>query len=234
METPPRIWLRTICLKNGLSLNENQLGLLEQYVGRLLDWNRKINLISRQDEDSVWQNHILHSLAPLFFLTLRSPSVVMDLGTGGGLPGIPWKVVLPESQFLLVDATRKKVSAVEQMVGALGLHGIDVRWGRAEELAKDGNLLSHFDYIVARAVAPLKDLISWSRPFLKIATTRERPGDNTPLSPSLITLKGGDLEEEIAEARRRGQAFSFKVFDLVFPGSEELSLTGKKVIVVQF
>lgn len=234
METPG-IWLRTICRKNGLPVSDDQIALLQDYVARLLDWNRKVNLISRQDEELVWQNHILHSVSLLFKLKLRRPSIIMDLGTGGGLPGIPLKILLPDVDFLLIDSTRKKVIAVQEMLRGLGLPGIEALWGRAEDLVKQENLLSHFDYIVARAVAPLTMLASWSKPFLRPALTAEqRESDGRLSPPALIALKGGDLEEEVAETNRGEKIGSIKVMDLVFPGSEEISSTGKKIVVVKF
>lgn len=235
METPG-IWLRTLSRKNGLKLSDDQIDLLGRYVDQLLGWNQKVNLISRQDEESVWQNHILHSLSLLFKLNLTEHPIIMDLGTGGGLPGIPLKIVFPRAEFLLVDSTKKKIAAVEDMLKSLNLKGISAIWGRAEELVKQRNLLAHFDYIVARAVAPLSDLISWSRPFLRSsAPPLSHPGGRAVVSPpALIALKGGDLEEEINRARRVGKVSSIEVVDLVFPGSEEISSTGKKIVVVTF
>jgi 16S rRNA (guanine527-N7)-methyltransferase len=161
----------------------------------------------------------------------------MDLGSGGGLPGLPLKIVLPNSEFLLVDSTRKKVGAVEEMVRNLGLKDITTMWGRAEDLAKDGNLQSHFNYIVARAVAPLKDLISWSIPFLRPPKTSGPSaidGKRQIQSPALIALKGGDLEQEIGKARRAGNSKNIEVVELLFPGSEEISSGGKQIVIATF
>jgi 16S rRNA (guanine527-N7)-methyltransferase len=217
-------------------LSDDQIGLLERYAEQLLAWNQKVNLISRQDEESIWQNHILHSLSLLFKITLRQRPTIMDLGTGGGLPGIPLKIVLPDAEFLLVDSTKKKIAAVQDMVRTLGLQGISAVWGRAEELVKEQNLLSHFNYIVARAVAPLNDLIGWCRPFLRPSAFSELhpAGEILVRPPALIALKGGNLEEEIGKARRTGKISAIDVVDLVFPGSEEISSTGKKIVVVNF
>lgn len=218
-------------------LSDSQVGLLVNYVDRLLGWNKKVNLISRQDEELVWQNHILHSISPLFKLTLEPTARIMDLGTGGGLPGIPLKILLPETEFLLVDSTRKKIAVVEDIIKDLGLRGISTVWGRVEELAKEKNLLSHFDYIVARAVAPLNELVSWSTPFFRpwsSARVRAIGNSRVVLAPALIALKGGDLEQEIRQAERGNRISSIEIVDLVFPGSEEISSTGKKIVVVSF
>jgi 16S rRNA (guanine527-N7)-methyltransferase len=218
-------------------INDDQVGLLARYVDQLLDWNRKVNLISRQDEELVWQNHILHSISLLFKITLKQHPVVMDLGTGGGLPGLPLKIVLPDAEFLLVDSTKKKVAAVEDMLRNLDLKGITAVWGRAEELAREQTLQYHFDYIVARAVAPLNDLIDWSLQFLRPSTSSriQTVGEVRRVQPpALIALKGGDLEQEIERAHRTGKTSSIEVVDLVFPGSEEISLSGKKIVIVTF
>ena len=231
----PGIWLRTICRKNGLIVGDEQIELFERYVKELLGWNRKINLISRQDEELVWQNHILHSVSPLFKLKLQEPATVMDLGTGGGLPGIPLKILLPDSEILLVDATRKKIMAVQEILVKLNLPGIRAIWGRAEDLANDQNLLSHFDYIVARGVATLDKLISWCGPFLRPSTAHQDLADNLRIiPPALIAFKGGILDDEIREATLSRRLRSTEVLDLVFPGSEEMSTGGKKIVVASF
>jgi 16S rRNA (guanine527-N7)-methyltransferase len=231
----PGIWLRTICRKNGLVVSDDQTKLMERYVDQLLGWNKKVNLISRQDEELVWQNHILHSISPLFKLKLKDSPTILDLGTGGGLPGIPLKILLPNSEIILIDATRKKIIAVDDMLAKLELQGIRALWGRAEELAREQSLVSHFDYIITRAVAPLNDLITWSKPFLRLSTTVLRTAENVyPPFPALIALKGGDLEEEIGKASRGEKIHSIEVVDLVFPGSEEMSSSGKKIVVVRF
>jgi 16S rRNA (guanine527-N7)-methyltransferase len=161
----------------------------------------------------------------------------MDLGTGGGLPGLPLKIILPDAEFLLVDSTKKKVAAVEDMLRNLDLKGINAVWGRAEELAREQTLQTHFDYIVTRAVAPLSDLIDWSLPFFRTSTSSSQQtvgGVRRIEPPALIALKGGDLDQEIERAHRAGKSNSIEVIDLVFPGSEEIPLNGKKIVIVTF
>lgn len=233
----PSIWFRNICRKNHLLVDDGQMELLERYVARLLDWNRKINLISRKDEENVWQSHILHSISPLFRIRLTPNPVILDLGTGGGMPGVPLKIMLPESQFLLVDATQKKIAAVQDILVSLGIGGIEALWGRAEDVVNRKDLQSHFEYIVARAVAPLKDLVRWSLPFLRTNIRNAPPeaGELRHLAPpALIALKGGELSDEIAMANRLNGVESIDVENLVFDGSEELTATDKKVVIVKF
>jgi 16S rRNA (guanine527-N7)-methyltransferase len=229
----PTIWLRNICQKNGVALDDEQAMLLERFVSLLLEWNQKINLISRRDVDGVWENHILHSISPLFKLTLQGKSRILDLGTGGGLPGIPMKIMAPSLRMTLVDSTQKKVMAVQDMIDKLGLKETDALWGRAEELSKQKALSSQFDYIVSRAVAPLEELVQWCAPFLR--RLPGRPEDQEQGSPPLlIAFKGGDLERELIRARRRKEVRSIETLDLVFKGSEELSSIDKKLVLVGF
>jgi 16S rRNA (guanine527-N7)-methyltransferase len=231
----PGIWFRTICKRNGLIPTDRQIQLLEQYAALLIEWNKKINLISRREEDRVWQNHILHSVSPLFKLKLVDRPRIMDLGCGGGLPGIPLKIFLPDSEFVLLDSTRKKIMTVQDIIMTLGIDGISAVWGRAEEVASQNNLVSHFDYIVARAVAPLNDLIKWSIPFLRRVNLDKIAQPAAPLRvvpPALIALKGGDLENELSKAKRAHAIRSVEVVNLVFPGSEEMSAPDKRVVIV--
>ncbi len=233
----PELWFQTICRKNGLAPTDSQVRLLERYVTLLLDWNRKINLVSRKNEDQVWQSHILHSASLLFKIRLAANPTILDIGTGGGMPGIPLKILLPDSRVVLLDSTRKKIAAVEDIIHNLGLERIEAVWGRAEELSSHANLISHFDYIVARAVAPLADLVKWSEPFLRRHRNSEGDRSTDPAfvpPPALLALKGGELEDEVSRASRLRKQQSVDVVDLVFPSSEELSATDKKLVIVRF
>jgi 16S rRNA (guanine527-N7)-methyltransferase len=234
-ENPP-IWFHTICRKNGILIDDEQGQQISRYVSLLLEWNKKINLISRKDEENVWSSHILHSVSILFAVRFVDNPAILDLGSGGGLPGIPLKILLPRSTFRLIDSTQKKITAVQDMVNRLGLRGIETSWGRADELSKQSNLSSHFDYIVARAVAPLDDLVCWSTSFLRDVGRERSAVTASPvlLPPALVALKGGDIQAEIVKTERMKEVRSVNVTDLVFVGSEELPSTDKKVVVVKF
>ncbi|MEX1055188.1 MAG: RsmG family class I SAM-dependent methyltransferase [Rhodothermales bacterium] len=164
--------------------------LLKAFASLLLEHNRGVNLISRADEEQVFDHHILHSLT-LSFKRFPSGSTVVDWGTGGGLPAIPLAIVFPECQFIAVDATRKKVNAVRAIGRALRLDNLDTWHGRAEQFS--GKL----DYSISRATAPLSDLWSWH----KRAATPGADEDGC-WAHGLLCLKGGDLTEEISRARR--------------------------------
>ncbi len=230
---------RRIVRTNGLTVTEEQFAHLERYVGFLLDWNGKINLISRRDQENVWFAHILHSVSPWFFVELAPGLRVLDLGTGGGLPGIPLAILRPDLRLTLLDSIRKKVDAVRQMVSALGLANVDVVAGRAEEISREAGHRHSYDVVVARAVARLSDLTKWSRPFLKEERgLRMVPSGNVQVGVErtridgscLLTLKGGDLEAEVREAVVRGARV--QVVPLVFPGCEQIGLEEKKLLIV--
>jgi 16S rRNA (guanine527-N7)-methyltransferase len=154
------------------------------------DWNTKINVISRKDIDSLYTKHILHSLAIAAAFPIKPGSDTIDIGTGGGFPGIPLAIFFPEARFHLVDSIGKKIKVVEAVSQTIGLTNISTRHGRAEEI-KDRK----FDLAVSRAVAPLKELWTWARPLVR------KPAPGAP--SGLICLKGGDLAAEISDSGTR-------------------------------
>lgn len=221
----------------GISLGPEKLGTLEEYVGILLEWNRKVNLISRKDEENVWGRHILHSLSLLSIVDVPPGVRVLDLGSGGGLPGIPLAVALTDVRVTLLDSIRKKCVALQDIVARLSLSNVEVVNGRAEEMSSDGRLAGKFDVVVARAVGPLTDLVKWSRPFLRrggnaagaVGDKGERRHALRP--PALIAFKGGDLEEELEAARIKTGVEALQVLPLpvMEPGGE--GLEEKKLVI---
>lgn len=155
------------------------------------EWNIKINVISRKDMDSFYQHHVLHSLAIAASFEFTKDMEVMDLGCGGGFPGVPLAIFFPQTKFHLVDSINKKLKVVQEVADAIELKNITVQHSRAEEIKG-----RKFDAVVSRAVAPLKDLWGWSRPLL-----RKNPSITQSTAPNgLICLKGGDLAQEIFES----------------------------------
>jgi 16S rRNA (guanine527-N7)-methyltransferase len=149
------------------------------------EWNDEINVISRKDIDNLYQHHVLHSLAIAKFITFRNGTKVMDLGTGGGFPGVPLAILFPECRFHLVDSIGKKLKVIEAAKEAVGLKNIFTFHSRAEDMEY------RYDFVVSRAVAPLKELMRWS-------TTKFLPKHLNEKRNGLICLKGGDLTAEKA------------------------------------
>ncbi|MBZ4187766.1 16S rRNA (guanine(527)-N(7))-methyltransferase RsmG [Niabella beijingensis] len=168
--------------------------------GLYKEWNEKINVVSRKDIDSLYEKHVLHSLSIAAIFRFRPGTQIVDLGSGGGFPGIPLAIFFPEVEFLLVDSIGKKLKVVDGVAEAIGLKNVQTRHCRIEDI-KD----KKFDFVVSRAVAPLKDLWQWSRPLIRkdhtLHTTRLiEQGEH---APGLICLKGGDLAQEIFDSGTR-------------------------------
>jgi len=153
------------------------------------DWNSKINVISRKDMDSLYEKHVLHSLSIAAAFEFVDGTSVVDLGTGGGFPGIPLAIFFPNVKFHLIDSIGKKIKVVDAVAEAIGLKNVTTRHSRIEDI-KD----KRFDFVVSRAVAPLKDLWRWSKPLLKKTALEGNQ------HPGLVCLKGGDLAAEISES----------------------------------
>lgn len=156
------------------------------------DWNEKINVISRKDMDNFYEHHVLHSLTIATQFEFTKGMQVMDLGCGGGFPGIPLAIFFPDTQFHMVDSINKKLKVVAEIANAIGLPNVTTQHTRAEDIKN-----RKFDTVISRAVAPLKDLWYWSRPLLQKNKNTEY-GVNAP--NGLICLKGGDLANEISES----------------------------------
>jgi len=155
------------------------------------EWNEKINVISRKDMDNFYLHHVLHSLTIATTFSFAPGSKIMDLGCGGGFPGIPLAIFFPEAHFHLVDSINKKLKVVQEIADTIGLQNLTVEHTRAEDIKN-----RKFDVVVSRAVAPLKDLWRWSKPLLQKTTLASH--ENMP--NGLICLKGGDLSNEIQES----------------------------------
>lgn len=157
------------------------------------EWNEKINVISRKDIDALYEKHVLHSLGIAAVFDFEPDTEILDLGTGGGFPGVPLAIFFPQVKFHLVDSVGKKLKVIAAISETIGLHNITIQHTRVEEIRN-----RKFDFVVSRAVAPLKDLWNWSRPLL---VSKPRKEDSN--LPGLICLKGGDLAKEIQESGKR-------------------------------
>lgn len=200
-----------LILKYFPSLTQRQQEQFEALGALYQDWNAKINVISRKDIDNLYPHHILHSLGIAQMLGFKAGSKIMDLGTGGGFPGIPLAIMFPEVKFLLVDSVRKKTTVCQAVAEAIGLENVEVRWCRAEEVKE------RFDFVVSRAVMPLADLVRIIRKNIAQQQRNAMPN-------GLICLKGGELDNEIGNLR--GQSIVTPLSDYF---EEEYFLT-KRVV----
>ena len=190
-----------IILKYFSDFTKEQLQQFKSLEELYRDWNSKINVISRKDIDSLYEKHVLHSLSIAAVFDFEDESRVIDIGTGGGFPGIPLAIFFPKVRFHLVDSIAKKLKVVEAIVNEIGLKNVEVQQARAEEIKK-----GEFDFVVSRAVAPLKELWKWSKPLLKSSELSRLQTPDSELATQnsgLICLKGGDLTEEIRESKTR-------------------------------
>lgn len=231
-------WFKTICRKNNFDVSDVQMELMERYSSALLSWNKKINLISRRDEENIWTKHIVGSISFLFRFRLEPKCSVLDLGTGGGLPGIPLTILEPSLRLTLLDSIQKKINVVHDILSTLNLPNVTALCSRAEELSKRKEYLSSFDYIIARAVAPIKEIIKWSKPLLKRMKQLPKDLQNeiglNRLIPSgaILLLKGGVLETEIEEAKIKQKPRSLHPHPLSVDGIDPMELSDKKLIIV--
>jgi len=180
------------------------------------DWNQKINVISRKDIDNLYVRHVLHSLAIPPVVRFRTGADILDLGTGGGFPGIPLAILYPEVNFTLIDGTRKKIHVVQEVVDAIGLTNVTARQIRAEELK------AKFDFVVTRAVARLDKLIVWSQRLLKNTEKHAIPN-------GILALKGGDVEAEAKDIPKGNDVEIYPINDFF----KEEEFKEKYVIYVQ-
>ncbi len=149
------------------------------------EWNAQINVISRKDVDSLYERHILHSLSIAKFISFKNGTKLMDLGCGGGFPGIPLAILFPEVSFTMIDSIGKKIKVVQEITNAIGLQNVQAHHMRAEKVEDT------FDFVITRAVAPMMDLVKWTRK--KFSKTNKHEIEN-----GVIALKGGDLSAELA------------------------------------
>jgi len=177
-------------------------------------WNEQINVISRKDTDNFYERHVLHSLAIAKVMPFVSGSKILDIGTGGGFPGIPLAILFPECEFLLVDSIGKKIKVVNEVANAIGLKNVRAVHERAEKIN------GQFDFIVSRAVTAMPDFLKWTKnKFLK--------GNKNEFPNGILYLKGGDLTEEMAPVKH-----TYKFYDIKDFYTEDFFET-KKVVYVK-
>lgn len=203
-----------IVVKYFPNLTEEQLKQFGQLENLYQDWNQKINVVSRKDIDELYLRHVVHSLGIAKFQQFLPGSKVLDVGTGGGFPGIPLAILFPETHFTLVDSIGKKIKVVEEVVAGLEISNVTPINSRVEEIK------GQFDFIVSRAVAAMPTFTHWVKGKIKKESVHERRN-------GILYLKGGDLSEELKDYR------NVEIFDLPDYFDEEFYETKKVVYLPQ-
>lgn len=189
-----------IILKHFPDLTKKQIAQFSQLAELYAYWNERINVVSRKDIENLYEKHVLHSLAIAKVHHFKPESAILDVGTGGGFPGIPLAILFPECKFHLVDSIGKKIKVVQEVAKAIGLENVKAEQIRAEEIKGD------YDFIVSRAVSKLAVFYPWIR-------RKIRPGRQFRFKNGLLYLKGGDLKAEIKESGlKRVKSFGISGF----------------------
>lgn len=196
-------------------LTATQQSQFDQLEALYKEWNSKINVISRKDIDELYLKHVLHSLGIAKVISFKPGTKILDVGTGGGFPGIPLAILFPETDFHLVDSIGKKIKVVEAVSQSIGLKNLTSAHTRAEQI-KD-----QYDFVVSRAVTRLKPFYQWVKGKFKKESFNDLPN-------GILYLKGGDLDEELKETKKR-----YKVYELSHFFKEDFFET-KKVVYVPY
>ncbi len=194
-------------------LNETQLSQLEQLKPLYEEWNAQINVISRKDIDNFYERHVLHSLGIAKVMKFKPGTHILDVGTGGGFPGIPLAIMFPKCKFHLVDSIGKKIKVVNEVATSLGLKNVTTTHQRAEQVT------DKYDFVVSRAVTRLDPFIGWIK-------TKIKSQNKNALPNGILYLKGGDLKEELSEVRKKHNSYSLPSY------FEEEFFETKKVVQV--
>lgn len=197
-------------------LSPLQIQQFEKCMPLYAHWNEQINVISRKDIEQLYERHILHSLAIAKVIQFKNGTKILDVGTGGGFPGIPLAILFPQVDFLLVDSIGKKIKVVTEVAAALGLKNLRAMHTRAEQINEK------FDFVVSRAVTTLPDFMKWVNDKYLVKSFNDMPN-------GLLYLKGGNLDEEIASVVSKT-----KIFDISTFFDEEFFQTKKIVYVKRF
>lgn len=181
------------------NLSSHQQDQFNKLFSLYSEWNDKINVISRKDIDNLYVNHVLHSLGIAKVMAFKPGAQILDVGTGGGFPGIPLAILFPETQFHLVDSIGKKITVVKNVADGVGLTNVKAEQIRAEQIKGE------YDFIVSRAVTRIKEFYGWIHQKVKKKSVHD-------LDNGILYLKGGDLDEELAELKKPHQLHNLSQF----------------------
>lgn len=208
-----------ICNENNIHLNNEQIRQIEVYANELKKWNENVNLISRKDINNILERHILHSLTILKYVDIFDNAICLDIGSGGGLPGIPIKIARPSIKLIMIDSIAKKTNITRQIVNKLALTNVNVINDRVENIAKNIIYKKSIDFVIARAVARTDLILKWSIPLIKN-------------NGKIVLLKGGDLSEEIADAKKISNSYKFEEIPINLNGYDYFMKEEKKILVI--
>ncbi|MCD4735364.1 MAG: 16S rRNA (guanine(527)-N(7))-methyltransferase RsmG [Bacteroidales bacterium] len=180
-------------------MDKEKLDLLDQFTKEVLFWNEKINLVSRKDIDNLNIHHLLYSLSVAKVIRFREGAEILDVGSGGGFPGIPLAIYFDRVSFTLIDSQRKKTEVLNKIILKLGLKNIRVRWGRAEDLSEK------YDFILGRAVTALPDFVDWTFKLINPESRHDKKN-------GILYLKGGDFLDEMKKVKGNISLFDLKCF----------------------
>ena len=184
-------------------LSPDQYDQLRALEGLYRHWNEQINVVSRKDIDALYERHVLHSLGIAKVVTFKAGARILDVGTGGGFPGIPLAILFPKTQFVLVDSIGKKIKVVNQVAQTLGLDNVSAFHQRAEAVDAD------FDFVVTRAVTRMQGLVQWTSQKIRLESLHS-------LSNGILALKGGDLTDELRRYKKASIYPLSNYFDAAF------------------
>ncbi|MFV0483047.1 MAG: 16S rRNA (guanine(527)-N(7))-methyltransferase RsmG [Bacteroidales bacterium] len=188
-----------IILKYFSDFDDRQCDRFARLQGLYAEWNEKINVISRKDIDLLYERHVLHSLSIAKFTKFASGSSILDIGTGGGFPGIPLAIMFPDVKFTLVDSIAKKIKVVNGVAEALDLDNVEAFQGRVE------NIKDKFDFVVCRAVTAMPAIVGWMNGKIK-------SDNNNTLPNGIICLKGGDLGGELSKYQHKTEVVDLSTY----------------------
>ena len=213
--------VREILEQNELFITKEQWQRLETWVGRLVETNSRINLISRKQTEVVWLHHILHSLTPLILINFPKNIELCDFGTGGGLPGIPIAILKPDCQVFLLDSRKKKMAAVKETTEDLGCVNLHFIVGRGEEVGLDPMYNHRFQWLTARAVSAIENLEKWTRDLRQKEAT-------------LIAFKGGNLKNEKVIPSKLPNVDRLVEHPIKLKGYSDFYIDEKKLVEIKF
>lgn len=219
MMDPLEFW--TICNANGILLSREQVATFERFHNELLYWNERVNLISRKDMDNIWVRHFMHSLSIVKSQLLHQKAQCLDVGCGGGFPGIPVGIARPDLSISMVDSIAKKMKLTSMFAEHTGQRNFRAYTSRMEDLAQDKKHIAHYDYVIARAVAPITSLINWTKPLIK-------------KNGKYVLLKGGDLTQEKQDAMHAFPNLLIEEMNIHWTGIDWFTQEEKKIIICTF